>query len=167
MKNMKPKILYNYTNYLVYPEGKIVNVKTGRVLKRYKNNCGYISFKLSQGGNIHSSYLHIAVATLFVNNPDNLPEVNHKDGDKENCHFGNLEWVTHQQNIAHSFNVLGRLVLHNNAKKKPVQQIKNGEVIRVWQSMAEAELNGFKSPLISFCLKNPHRTHRGCYWSAV
>lgn len=48
-------------------------------------------------------YLHRIVATVFIPNPLELPEVNHKDGIKTNCHKDNLEWVTRRQNVLHAF----------------------------------------------------------------
>ena len=42
------------------------------------------------------------VAQMFVPNPDNLPEVNHIDGNKENNHVSNLEWCTYQANMQHA-----------------------------------------------------------------
>lgn len=48
-------------------------------------------------------FVHIEVAKLFVPNPDNLSEVNHEDGDKQNPYYKNLKWVTHSQNIKHAW----------------------------------------------------------------
>lgn len=47
--------------------------------------------------------VHILVAKAWVPNPNNKPEVNHKDFDRTNCYFDNLEWVTHQENINYSY----------------------------------------------------------------
>jgi hypothetical protein len=53
-------------------------------------------------------YLHRLVATLHCPNPDNLPEVNHDDGNKQNCAAHNLKWCTHADNVKHTFEKLGR-----------------------------------------------------------
>ena len=51
--------------------------------------------------------VHRLIATAFVPNPDNLPEVNHKDGNKLNNHVDNLQWVTSHENNIHARDVLG------------------------------------------------------------
>lgn len=66
-----------------------------RLLKIHVDNNGYLS---AFGG----LTLHILVAKAFVENPNGLPIVNHKDGDKKNCAAYNLEWVTQQKNVEHA-----------------------------------------------------------------
>ena len=51
---------------------------------------------------IHS--IHRLLATAFISNSDNLPEVNHIDGNKLNNNLSNLEWCTHLENMRHAFN---------------------------------------------------------------
>ena len=62
---------------------------------------GYYSINLCKNGKYKHIRIHRLVAEAFLPNPDNLPEVNHKDEDKMNNSVKNLEWCTHAQNMAH------------------------------------------------------------------
>jgi len=63
---------------------------------------GYKHTSLSRDGVHINVYIHRIVAQHFVSNPDNKPEVNHKDGNKLNNHYTNLEWVTPRENQIHA-----------------------------------------------------------------
>lgn len=63
---------------------------------------GYARTSFRQGGQSYSKRIHLLIAICFVDNPNNLPEVNHIDGNKLNNHFSNLEWVTRQENMDHA-----------------------------------------------------------------
>lgn len=54
--------------------------------------------------------MHRAVTLAFLPNPNNLPEVNHKDGNKLNNHLSNLEWVSSKENQLHASFVLGKRI---------------------------------------------------------
>lgn len=62
---------------------------------------GYKVLKLSKNGEEKRYYIHRLVAETFISNPLSKPEVNHKDGNKQNNCAENLEWVTHQENCKH------------------------------------------------------------------
>lgn len=63
--------------------------------------------------------IHRLVAEAFIPNPDNLPEVNHKDGNKLNNHADNLEWVSRADNMKHAYaNKLLRRNGENNGRSK-------------------------------------------------
>jgi hypothetical protein len=61
--------------------------------------------------------IHRLVAIAFIPNPDNLKEVNHKDGDKENNSVTNLEWCTRSQNMKHAY-LMGLRVPNKGKRKK-------------------------------------------------
>lgn len=67
-----------------------------------KNPNGYLhqTFCVA-GGKRADLSVHRLVAEAFVPNPEGLPEVNHKDKNKEHNHYSNLEWVTRQRNVEH------------------------------------------------------------------
>ena len=90
---------------------KIVYYKDGRVrrwddkiIKTVQNPISsYLQVLLWKNGRRKMKYLHRLVAETFIPNPENLPEVNHKDGNKSNNCVDNLEWVTHRDNQIHAY----------------------------------------------------------------
>ena len=100
---MKTIIINNIeTYYLISEDGRVYNLKTKRYLKGHLENTGYISVNLNIDNKKKNYALHRLVAQTFLENPDNLPIVNHKDGNKLNNNVDNLEWVTQSQNRVHA-----------------------------------------------------------------
>jgi len=90
----------------------------GRILKQASNGHGYLQVNVKIDGKFINKSVHRLVARTFILNPDNLLEINHKDCDKTNNSVDNLEWVTHEENIAYR-DKLGHTA-RNNAPKSPV-----------------------------------------------
>ena len=84
---------------------------SSRVLKQSVAGCGYLSVKLSKDGKVHRFNVHKLVAQAFIPNPDNLPEINHKDENKLNNCVDNLEWCTsmYNANYGNRNNLISRL----------------------------------------------------------
>ncbi len=95
--------------YIIYPNGEVVNIKLNKILKPYthKKN-GYQIIKLCINGKKHAFLLHRLVANSFIPNPENKPEVNHKNGIKTDNTIYNLEWATKSENELHKVRVLGK-----------------------------------------------------------
>lgn len=72
------------------------------ILAPLKEKKGYLYVKLCNANKQLSCKAHRLVAKAFIPNPDNLPQVNHKDLNKENNCVENLEWVTNQRNMCHA-----------------------------------------------------------------
>ena len=74
----------------------------GYILTPYENKKGYLKIGLFQNGKLYKRRVNRLVAQAFISNPDNLPQVNHKDGNKKNNSYTNLEWVTNEENREHA-----------------------------------------------------------------
>lgn len=87
--------------YLPYKTNGSKFYKGQEIVKR-PNNCGYLRVGLSKNKKQHHYFVHRLVAQTFIENFNNLEQVNHKDGNKLNNRVDNLEWVTLEDNISHS-----------------------------------------------------------------
>lgn len=147
--------------------GRIRNSKTKQVLKLSPSKRGYLVFSCTINGKHKLVNVHKCVATEFIPNPNNLPQVNHIDGNKLNACVDNLEWVSQKQNNEHA-----RLTgLHKSDGDKPVLQIKDGIIIAEYKSASEAERQtGVKRCNIcnvcrNYCWNGHHaRTAGGYEW---
>ena len=81
---------------------KSFNYKS-KILKQEKTNRNYFRITLSKNNIQERKSVHRLVATAFLENQDNLPQVNHKDGNTENNKAVNLEWCTQSENQKHAF----------------------------------------------------------------
>lgn len=95
------KQIKDYDNYYIYDDGSVFNGNTNKMLEGSINEGGYRYYRLSKNGKKQMFYAHRLVAEHFVDNPNNLPVVNHKDGNKLNNTAENLEWVSYAQNAEH------------------------------------------------------------------
>lgn len=137
----------------------------GRVLKQSYNEKGYLKVNIPIDGKFATKKVHRLVAQTFIPNPDSLPEVNHKNCNRADNRVSNLEFCTHQENIAY-LNKLGHTAI-NNAPKSPVFAInlKTLEVSR-FNSQAEASRElGINHGHINSVIKG-RRNHAGGFWFA-
>lgn len=74
-----------------------------KILSPPKLKNGYLLATLRKEGKSEKVLLHRLIAKAFIPNPNNLPQINHIDGNKQNNNISNLEWVTAQENIIHAY----------------------------------------------------------------
>ena len=132
---------------LVSNYGRIKSLlRDERILKIQLDNKGYERIRITINRHKLSLKVHREVAKAFIDNPNNLPQVNHKDGNKTNNYYTNLEWITNIDNARHAIennlweNVFKASRETNEKRKKPViaTNIHSGETI-YFSSINEAE----------------------------
>lgn len=88
--------------YQISNTGIVITTKTGRILSPAVDARGYERVALFKMDRKKRYKVHRLVAMAFIPNPDNLPQVNHKDGNKRNNNVDNLEWITNADNMRHA-----------------------------------------------------------------
>lgn len=114
-------------------KGSKFSYKKERILKLGKYSNDYLQFSGNVNNKRVTGIAHRLVAQAFIPNPENKPQVNHLDGNKQNNHVDNLCWATISENIRHSYEVLNRKtadqsgVNNKNVKltEKQVREIRN------------------------------------------
>lgn len=138
-----------------------------KVLKPGSNKVGYLHVNLYKEGRVKICKVHRLVAQAFIPNPEDKPEVNHKDEDKTNNKVENLEWMTCKENINYGIHNERSAKSRTNDKKrsKPIYgiNIKTNERVE-FPSTMEAQRNGFSSGTIVDCLKGRRKSHKGYKW---
>ncbi len=92
-------------HYQISNFGRVKSIKfgKGRILKNFKYGGEYLGVDLGINGIAKQTLVHRLVAGCFVKNLLNKPATNHKDGNKQNNYYKNLEWVTYKENTIHAY----------------------------------------------------------------
>ena len=134
----------------------------GRILSQKLNHKGgYCVVNINDNGRELTKYVHRLVAQAFIPNPDGLPEVNHKDEDKQNNCVSNLEWCTPAYNSNYGTGH-ERMMLKTS---KPIVAVDDsGNIVKEYPSVKAAIRDGANRGGIYACIKNPNRRHMGLHW---
>ena len=150
----------------------IIYGQNGRPLKPNVNKKGYKYVIFCKNGKTKTLMVHRIIALTFVENPMNLPMVNHKDGNKLNNKAENFEWTTNKDNIIHARDKLG--VNFGESNKRAIQGFdkKTGELKYEFDSLSEASRYFVKTgkdykhikSTISSTIKGRKKSYKNCVW---
>lgn len=145
------KQIQDFPNYHISTFGNIKNIITNKLLKPC-NKGGYYHVSLVNSITRKSLKIHRLVSIAFIPNPENKPEVNHKDKNKLNNNINNLEWATRSENMSHCF----KNITVTCNKNKPINRIdkENHNIIQSYESIEDAAMWAFENGLTT-------NTHNG------
>ncbi len=160
---------YNRRGYSIDKSGNCFS--KGKKLSIHVGTCGYFQVNTYSHSKQKTFLVHRLVAILYIPNPSNLPEVNHKDGNKLNNNDWNLEWCTRSENIKHGIDtglipksMVGR-VGEKHWRSKPVEQIQDGVVIAEYECARDAERQkGYSSKAIFDAVSGKLKTYLTYTW---
>ena len=126
----------------------------GITLKPKYRRDGYLQVGLYKNGKMKNKLIHRLVLEAFVENPNNLPEVNHKDENKTNNDLSNLEWCSGRYNVNYG--------TRNERLSKKVRavNVETGEVVE-FNSTQEAERKGYSSGGVSLACRGDYKNSNG------
>lgn len=115
------------TEYFVTEEGNVF--RNEKQLKPSKDTGGYLGVNVSKNGIVKRFMIHRMVGECYLDNVNNLPEINHEDGNKSNNRYSNLKWTTSSDNKKHAYN--NGLMMAPKGEKSKVSKLKNEDVIYI------------------------------------
>lgn len=169
--------------YFVSNLGRVKGVSRGEkiLMVRFLKNNPYAHVRFAYKGKKKYFRVHRLVATAFIPNPDNLPQVNHKDENPKNNRVENLEWCTPEYNYNYGTrnkrisktikkneefieNLRKKNVERNKLCAKPVVRLdENHMPVKIYPSIKATKEDGFEETCVGACCKNGKK-HKGYFW---
>lgn len=155
-----------FTNYLITNDGEIYNTITRRYMTRHVDKQGYLYVMLTdQKGRLCHKKVHIAVAEVYVPNPEGYPIVNHLDGNKQNPLYTNLEWDTFSGNTQHAYDT-GLIQKSWKPLRRTHPKLGDRKDYKCVTEAVQDTPNATQSGISKVC-NGKTKTHAGYYWEYI
>jgi len=133
-----------YEDYLIYQDGRVYSKKSNIYLKHKCTAMGYYKVDLCKNGKHKHFFIHRLIALYYIPNPDNKPNIDHKDRNRKNNNISNLRWATQKENMNNKNKRNDNTSGHTN-----ISYIKN----RYWRYRKGKHQKYFKSKIDAICYK--------------
>lgn len=163
VKSLKRAVWYNNGYYKTVPE---------KILKAWKNKDGYLQVGLHKDGKSKLYYVHRLAAEVFLDNPQNLPVINHRDENKSNNVVSNLEWCsvfynnTYKDRAKKAGKKTSEKLINNTKLSKAVFGINkvSGLILEFPSAREAGRVLGINQSHITKCCKGKYKSIGGFYW---
>lgn len=131
------KEIKDFPGYSVTDDGKVISYKykTPRIMKTWYQKSGYENIKLCKNNRTYHFLIHRLVAEAFIPNPDNFPEVNHINKNRQDNRVENLEWSDRVDNVYDSYSTMSPI---RNFRECILMTEDESKIIKEFQSIAAA-----------------------------
>ena len=151
------KPIKDYPHLLISRTGRVWSTTYDKELRPHLTNRGYLRVSLSKDKTVKNGSVHRLVAEAFIPNPDNLPCVDHIDGNKLNNRVENLQWISTSNNMRKACKGKGKL-----GTPIPIICVETGKIYRS-QKEAAAALK-IPSAIVSSLVKGEYDHYRGYHF---
>lgn len=149
--------------YKISNLGRVFSYRNDKCLVPRPSKKGYLRVGLWKFGDGKDYYVHRLVAEYFISNENLTKEINHKDGDKSNNNYLNLEWVNHLDNMRHGYETGLINQTGSNHSQAKLSENKVKEIKRLFITYNDTEI----SKLFGVCRKQINHIRHGRSWVHV
>src|SRR5574344_1127289 len=131
------KEIKDFPGYTITDDGKVISYKfkEPKIMKTWLQQSGYENIKLCKENQTYHFLIHRLVAEAFIPNPNNLPEVNHKNKIRNDNRVENLEWCNRKDNLYDSYSTMSQV---RNFRECYLVKTGTDEPIEYFQSILAA-----------------------------